>query len=192
MAPETVLWNRTNVLTFRDKPDLTWTERTAQRAAYELRLPQGKGRVQAEFLVHDDRVEQRFTATNLTAEPGEFATSSCFRLQGLPMFYDCEQLRTYALSTGGEFVPARRLARGGARVRWITRLTGDALGQDPHSAVLAVASRDQRQVIVAGQRRTRHGLHAGHQYTFHLSARRFDRPPGRRPADHHTRGVLVP
>ena len=151
MAPETVLWNRTNVLTFRDKPDLTWTERTAQRAAYELRLPQGKGRVQAEFLVHDDRVEQRFTATNLTAEPGEFATSSCFRLQGLPMFYDCEQLRTYALSTGGEFVPARRLARGGARVRWITRLTGDALGQDPHSAVLAVVSRDQRQVIVAGR-----------------------------------------
>ena len=67
------------------------------------------------------------------------------------MFYDCEQLRTYALSTGGEFVPARRLARGGARVRWITRLTGDALGQDPHSAVLAVVSRDQRQVIVAGR-----------------------------------------
>jgi len=149
MAPETVLWNRTSVLTFRDKPDLTWTERTAQRAAYELRLPQG--RVQAEFLVHDARVEQRFTATNLTAEPGEFATSSCFRLQGLPMFYDCEQLRTYALSTEGEFVPARRLGRGGARVRWITRLAGDDLGQDPHSAVLAVVSRDQRQVIVAGR-----------------------------------------
>ena len=101
MAPETVLWNRTNVLTFRDKPDLTWTEdRTAQRAAYELRLPQGIG-VQAEFLVHDDRVEQRFTATNLTAEPGEFATSSCFRLQGLPMFYRLRAAPRLRLEHGG-------------------------------------------------------------------------------------------
>jgi hypothetical protein len=149
MAPETILWNRTGAVSWRDKPDLTWSERTAQRAAYEMRFPQG--RLQAEFVAHDDWVEQRFTATNLTDKPGELATSTCFRIQGLPMFYDCEQLRTYVLSAGGEFVPARRLARGNRRVRWITRLSGADLGQDPRWAVLAVVSRDQRQVIAAGR-----------------------------------------
>jgi formylglycine-generating enzyme required for sulfatase activity len=149
MAPETVLWNRAGALSWRDKPDLTWAERSAQRAAYEPTLPQAQ--LQAEFVVHDDWVEQRFTATNRTAEPGELLTSSCFRLQGLPMFYDPEQLRTYALGAGGEFVPVRRLSRGNTCVRWITRLGGADLGRDPRRAVLAVVSRDQQHVIAAGR-----------------------------------------
>jgi hypothetical protein len=149
MAPETILWNRAGVLSWRDKPDLTWTERAPRRAAYELRL--SKLKVAAEFVAHDDWFEQRFTATNLSGQPGEFASSSCFRLQGLAMFYDCEQLRTYASTASGQFVPVRRLARGSSRVRWITRLGGAELGGDPRWAVLAVLSRDKQHVIAAGR-----------------------------------------
>lgn len=149
MAPETVLWNRASLLTFRDKPDITWNERTPERATYEMRFPQL--RLQAEFLAHDDSIEQRFTATNLGGKAGELTTSSCFRLQELPMFYDCELLRTYALSAGEKFVPVRHLSRGNTRVRWITRLSGEALGVDPRWAVLAVVSRDQQRVIAAGR-----------------------------------------
>ena len=64
MVPETILWNRATVLSWRDKPDLTWTERSPQRAAYDMQLPEL--RMRAEFIAHDDCVEQRFTATNLS------------------------------------------------------------------------------------------------------------------------------
>ncbi len=149
MAPETVLWNRASVLTFRDKPDITWGERTAQRAAYEMRFP--KLRLDAEFAAHDDWIEESFTTTNLGDQPGEVSISSCFRLQDLPMFYDCEMLRTYALNADGKFVPARHLARGNSRVHWITRASGEELGADPRWAVLAVVSRDKQRVIAAGR-----------------------------------------
>ena len=149
MAPETILWNRATVLGWREKPDLTWTERSPQRAAYDMRLP--GLRVQAEFLAHDDYVEQRFTATNLTEKPGNFRTSTCFKLQNLPMFYDCEELRTFALGADGQFVPVRRLARGKQCVRWVTRFSGEQLGEDPRWALLAVVSRDHRRIIAAGQ-----------------------------------------
>jgi hypothetical protein len=149
MAPETILWNRSSVLGWRDKPDITWTQRTAERAAYEMRLTEL--RVEAEFVAREDSVEQRFTAANLTEKPGAFRTSSCFKLQGLPMFYDCEQLRTYALSADGKFVPARRLARGDDCVRWINGLNGEQLGKDRRWAVLAVVSRDSRRIIATGR-----------------------------------------
>jgi hypothetical protein len=38
MAPETIPWNGSAVVTWRQKPDITWTETTAQRSAYEVRL----------------------------------------------------------------------------------------------------------------------------------------------------------
>ncbi|MHC4402342.1 MAG: formylglycine-generating enzyme family protein, partial [Planctomycetota bacterium] len=148
-APETILWNGVGVMTWRKTPDMTWTERTARRAAYEMRFD--PLRVHAEFLTHDDSVEQRFTATNLTDKPGTFRTSSCFNLQGHPMFYDCEQLRTHAMTASGRFVPVRRLARGGDCVRWITGLAGNDLGQDRRWALLAVVSRDGRRVIATGR-----------------------------------------
>jgi hypothetical protein len=91
------------------------------------------------------------TATNLTDKPGSFRTSSCFNLQSHPMFYDCEQLRTFALSGERQFVPARQLARGGDCVRWITGLAGNELGEEPRWALLAVASRDGRRVIATGR-----------------------------------------
>ena len=114
-----------------------------------MRLP--KLKIAAEFVAHDDWVEQRFTATNLGDQAGEFSSSSCFRLQGLPMFYDCEQLRTYAANASGEFVPVRHLARGDSRVHWITGLGGAELGGDRQAAVLAVVSRDKQRVIAAGR-----------------------------------------
>ena len=67
------------------------------------------------------------------------------------MFYDLEQLRTYVMSSRREFVPARRLARGGDCVRWITGLAARAPGEDPNHALLAVISRDGRQVIATGR-----------------------------------------
>ncbi len=148
-APETILWNGEGVMTWRKTPDMTWRETTAKRAAYEMRFDQL--RVHAEFLAGEDSVEQRFTATNLTDKPGSFRTSSCFNLQGHPMFYDCEQLRTYVLSGERQFVPARRLARGGDCVRWITGLAGNELGENPRWALLAVVSRDGRRVIATGR-----------------------------------------
>ena len=117
-APETITWNGTGVMTWRKTPDMTWTQRTTGRAAYEMRFDEL--RVVAEFLAHDDCVEQRFTAVNLTERPGRFHTSSCFNLQSHPMFYDLEQLRTYVLDAQGKPVPMRRLSRGGDCVRWIT------------------------------------------------------------------------
>ena len=149
MAPETILWDRATVLGWRDKPELTWTERGPRRAAYDMRLP--ALRVHAEFIAHDDCVEQRFTATNLTAKPGSFRTSTCFKLQGLPMFYDCEELRTFALGADGRFVPVRKLDRGNDCVRWINRISGKELGENPRWALLAVESRDNRRIIATGQ-----------------------------------------
>ena len=107
--------------------------------------------MRAEFIAHDDCVEQRFTATNLSEQPASFRTSTCFKLQSLPMFYDCEQLRTFVLGADGQFVPARKLARGGECVRWITRFSGEELGEDPPWALLAVVSRDGRRIIATGQ-----------------------------------------
>lgn len=148
-APETIIWNGSSVMTWRKMPDMTWTETTAKRAAYEMRFDQL--RVHAEFLAHRDSVEQRFTAANLTEEPGTFRTSSCFNLQSHPMFYDCEQLRTYALTASGEFEPVRRLARGGDCVRWITGLACKESGDAPRWALLAVVSRDNRRVVATGR-----------------------------------------
>jgi hypothetical protein len=148
-APETILWNGSGVMTWRKTPDMTWTETTAKRAAYEMRFDEL--RVQAEFLAREDSVEQRFTATNLTDKPGTFRTSSCFNLQGHPMFYDCEQLRTFVLSGERQFLPARRLARGSDCVRWITGLAGSDLGQDPRWALLAVVSHDGHRVIATAR-----------------------------------------
>ena len=148
-APETILWNGEGVMTWRHTPDMTWTERSGERAAYEMRFPDL--RVRAQFTARDDSVEQRFTAVNLTQKPGSFRTSSCFSLQGQPMFYDCEQLRTYVLSAAGEFLPMRRLSRGGDCVHWITGPGGGEWGKDPHLALLAVVSREGRGVIAAGR-----------------------------------------
>jgi formylglycine-generating enzyme required for sulfatase activity len=148
MAPETITWNRASVLGWRQKPDLTWTERSPQRAVYDLTLPEL--RMHAEFLVHDDYIEQRFTAKNLGEKPGSFRTSTCFKLQNALMFYDPEQLRTYALGADGQFVSVRKLPRGNDFVRWINRFRGEELGKNPRWALLAVVSRDRRRVIAAG------------------------------------------
>jgi formylglycine-generating enzyme required for sulfatase activity/acetyl esterase/lipase len=149
MAPETILWNRASVLSWREKPQLTWTERSPQRAVYDMQLP--KLRVHAEFLSHEEYVEQRFTATNLSQEAGTFRSSSCFKLQSAPMFYDCEQLRTFAIGADGEFVPVRRLVRGGECVRWVGRFGGNQLGDRSRWALLAVVSRDGSRIIAVGQ-----------------------------------------
>lgn len=148
-APETVLWNGEGVMTWRLTPDLTWTVRTPARAAYEMRLREL--RIEAEFLVEEDRVEQRFTAVNLTPEAASFRTSSCFDLQSHPQFYDAELLRTFVLTDTG-FEPLRRLSRGSPCVRWITGPRLEELGADLERVVLAVLSRDGRQVIGSGRR----------------------------------------
>jgi len=148
-APETILWNGSGVMTWRKTPDMTWTAQASERAAYEMRFEEL--RVEAEFVAGDDCVLQRFTAVNLTPRPGSFHTSSCFNLQGHAMFYDCEQLRTYALDATGKFLPLRRLSRGGDCVRWITGPTMRELGGDLRWAVLAVVSRDGRSLIASGR-----------------------------------------
>lgn len=148
-APETILWNGQSILTWRKTPDMTWTVRSPSRAAYEMRFD--TLRVEAEFRAGDHLAEQLFTAVNLAGKPAIFRTSSCFNLQGHPMFYDCEQLRTYALDSRGVFVPVRKLSRGGECVRWITGPSAAELGQDLRWAVLAVVSRDGRGVIATGR-----------------------------------------
>jgi formylglycine-generating enzyme required for sulfatase activity len=148
-APETIVWNGTSVMTWRKTPDMTWTARTPNRAAYEMRFDEL--RVSAEFLAQDDCVEQRFTAANLTDRPGSFRTSSCFNLQSHPMFYDCEQLRTYVLNAKGDFLPMRRVSRRGNCVRWITGGSTEELGGNLPWAILAVVSRDGRRIIATGR-----------------------------------------
>jgi len=148
-APETIIWNGDSVMTWRKTPEMTWQTRTAQRATYEMRFDELC--VKAEFRAGDDFVEQRFTAANLTDKPARFATSSCFSLQNHPMFYDCEQLRTYVLTADGKSTPMRRLSRGGDCVRWITGPTGQELGEPLRWAILAVVSRDGRSVIATGR-----------------------------------------
>jgi len=148
-APETIVWNGAGVMTWQKTPDMTWTERSPRRAAYQMRFD--ALRVDAEFLAEEAMVRQQFTAVNLTDKPGSFRTSSCFNLQGHPRFYDCEQLRTYALDDKGEFVPVRRLSRGGDCVRWITGPGAGELGQARPWTLLAVVARDGRGVIATGR-----------------------------------------
>jgi formylglycine-generating enzyme required for sulfatase activity len=148
-APETIIWNGNGVMTWRKTPDMTWTVQTSTKAAYEMRFDEL--RVESLFLAGDDCVQQRFTAVNLVQRAGSFHTSSCFNLQSHPQFYDCEQLRTYALDATGKFVPLRRLSRGGDCVRWITGPSLTELGDRVPCAVLAVVSRDGRSVIASGR-----------------------------------------
>ena len=148
-APETIIWNGSSVMTWRKTPDITWLARTPQHAAYEMRFADLT--VEAEFLAHQESVEQRFTAVNLTGQPGSFTTSSCFNLQSCPMFYDCEQLRTYVYTAEGKFTPIRRLSRGGDCVRWIAGPSAEELGKNPQWVLLAVVSRDNRWIIAAGR-----------------------------------------
>jgi len=148
-APETILWNGQSVLTWQKTPDMVWTLRTACRAAYQMRFD--TLRVEAEFVAGEGLAEQVFTAINLTDKPAGFRTSSCFSLQGHPMFYDCEQLRTFALDSQGQFIPVRKLSRGGDCVRWITGPSAAELGKDLRWALLAVVSRDGHGVIATGR-----------------------------------------
>ncbi len=148
-APETVLFNGTSMMTWRKTPDMTWTVRSAERAAYAMRMEDL--RLDAEFLAGDDWVLQRFTMTNQTGREGNVHTSSCFNLQNHPEYYDGEQLRTYVLDHAGRFIPMRRLSRGGECVRWITGPRMAELGEPVRHAVLAVVSRDGRTVIGSGR-----------------------------------------
>ena len=148
-APETIIWNGASVMTWRKTPDMTWQTRESDRAAYEMRFDDL--RVQAEFLAHDDYVEQKFTAANLSGQTGSFRTSSCFNLQNHPMFYDCEQLRTYVLTASGEFVPMRDLSRGGECVRWITGPAAKEWGPNAQVSLLAVVSGDGRRIIATAR-----------------------------------------
>jgi len=148
-APETIIWNGAGVMTWRKTPDMTWKARQPDRATYEMRFDDLS--VQAEFLAHDDYIEQKFTAANLSAQPGSFRTSSCFNLQSHPMFYDCEQLRTYVLTAEDRFVPMRNLSRGGDCVRWITGPSAREWGLNPQWSLLAVLSRDGARIIATGR-----------------------------------------
>ncbi len=158
-APETIIWNGESVMTWRKTPEMTWHVRTSERATYEMRFDEL--RVDAEFLAGEDFVEQRFTATNLTDRSASFTTSSCFSLQSHPMFYDCEQLRTYVLTADGTFAPMRQFSRSGNCVRWITGPTARELGEPLRWSVLAVVSRDGRRIIATGR--------AGHATAFSVA-----------------------
>ena len=176
-------------MTWRKTPDMTWTAQTSERAAYEMRFEEL--RVAAEFLAGDDCVQQRFTAVNLTQRPGSFHTSSCFNLQGHPLFYDCEQLRTYALDATGKFVPLRRLSRGGDCVRWITGPSMNELGDRVPWAVLAVVSRDGRSVMPPGGPE-KSGPLGGDQRHVHLPAHRLHGASAGRRTGHYAAVLLVP
>ncbi len=148
-APETIIWNGQGALSWRDRPDMAWTKQAAAEAAYEMRFKEF--RLNAEFIAREDCVDQLFTAANLTDKPAAFRTSSCFNLQGHPMFYDLEQRRTFALAADGKFVPMRRLSRGGDCVRWITGADVRELGAGLRWAVLAVVSRDGQWAIASAR-----------------------------------------
>ena len=148
-APEVIIWNGKGALNWFNTPDMSWTKQTATEAAYEMRF--ADFRLNAEFSAHADSVDQIFTAANLTQQPATFRTSSCFNLQGHPLFYDLEQRRTYALTAAGTFVPMRRLSRGGDCVRWITGPNQAELGADRRWALLAVVSRDGQWVVASAR-----------------------------------------
>jgi len=148
-APEGIQWNGQAALTWHSRPDVTWTEASPVRAAYTMRFPEFT--MYAEFIVRQDALEQRFTAANGTDKPAAFRTSSCFNLQGLPLFYDCEQLRTHVLDAEGRLVPMRRFSRRGDCARWITGMDPAELGADLRQALLGVQSRDGAAVIGAGR-----------------------------------------
>lgn len=148
-APETIIWNGHSVMTWRKTPDITWLIREPDRASYEMRFDDLL--VRADFLVRSHYIEQRFTAENLTARAGSFRTSSCFNLQNHPMFYDCEQLRTYVLTAKGKFVPMRNLSRSDNCVRWITGPNAAEWGPNAPHSMLAVVSRDEQRVIATGR-----------------------------------------
>ncbi len=148
-APEGVHWGGQAALTWRQTPDITWTESSPTRAAYTMRFPEFT--LQAEFIAREDTVEQRFTAVNGTDKPAALRTSSCLNLQGQPLFYDCELFRMQVLDAEGKLVPMRGFSRRGDCVRWITGMDPAELGADLRWALLAVSSRDGDAVIATGR-----------------------------------------
>lgn len=148
-APETILWNGNSVLSWHTTPDITWRIQQPDKAAYQMRFDELL--VDGEFLVGENKVEQHFTATNRTQHAGQFRTSSCFNLLNHPMLYDCEYRRTYVLNAEQQFVSMRRLSRHGDCVRWITGPQMRELGDGIRWAVLAVVSRDGRQIVATGR-----------------------------------------
>jgi hypothetical protein len=148
-APEGIQWAGRPALTWRSTPDITWTENSPTRAAYTMRFPEFV--LEAEFIASTDTVEQRFTAVNGTDKTVSFRTSSCLNLQQLPLFYDCELLRTCVLDGAGRLAPMRRYSRRGECVRWITGMDPAELGGEMRWAFLAVPARDGSGVIAAGR-----------------------------------------
>lgn len=148
-APEVIEWNGQPALAYNQTPDITWMESSLTRAAYTMRFPEFT--LHAEFIAGEDTVEQRFTVVNGTDRTGTFRTSSCLNLLAQPLFYDCEQFRTYALDAQGNFIPMSRLSRGGDCVRWITGMEPEELGKDIRWAMLAVCSRNGDAIIASGR-----------------------------------------
>lgn len=148
-APEVILWNGQAALKWDEEPNLAWTERTTARASYVMRTD--KFLLHARFVAHDDHVEQVFTVRNLTPHRSVCVANSCFSLEQQPMFYDCEQQRTYALAADGRFVPTRRLPRHAKCIHWLAKLDQGALGRPISWALLAVVSRDGKWVLGCGR-----------------------------------------
>ena len=147
-APEGVSWDGQGLLNWYDQRDLKWEISTPERATYVMSI---KGlQLDAEFIAGDDFIDQVFTVTNQTGKPGWFSSSSCFNLQSHPLFYDCEGLRTYALTKDDEFMLVRSFQRPGECIRWITGSVGPELG-GLRRAMLAVTSRDGKWVTACAR-----------------------------------------
>ncbi|MFC1717004.1 formylglycine-generating enzyme family protein, partial [Candidatus Poribacteria bacterium] len=143
-APEGASWDGGGLLNWYDKRDLKWEVSTPKRASYVMSLPNLQ--LNAEFVAGDDFVDQVFTVMNHTGKSGRFRSSSCFNLQPHPLFYDCEGLRTYALTKDNMFVLLREFKRPGECVRWITGSVGAEL-EGLRWAMLAVLSQDGKWII---------------------------------------------
>jgi len=147
-APESASWDGHGLLNWYDKRELEWEISTPTHASYMMSL---KGlKLNAEFSVGDDFVDQVFTVTNQTGKSGRFSSSSCFSLQSHPLFYDCEGLRTYALTKDGKFKLIRQFQRSGECIRWITGSVGAEL-ENLQRSMLAVTSRDGKWVVACAR-----------------------------------------
>jgi len=147
-APEGASWEGRGLLNWYDERDLKWEVSTPEYARYVMKL-QGL-ELNAEFEAGNDFVDQVFTVTNNTGEPGRFRSTSCFSLQPHPLFYDCEGLRTYALTKDDTFALIRNFQRPGECVRWITGSVGPEL-TNLRRAMLAVVSQDGKWVVACAR-----------------------------------------
>ena len=146
-APESVEIDGRTLIESSEARDLAPGADVGPEPRVELELALQGLKLDLSLEADKDRVRYTYRATNARAKDIEVLPHTCLTLRSA-RFIDPDSTRTYMLKDGRSWVPLRTLQRGGTVPRW---LTGPKTQEPGDSCLVAVVSRDGKQVIGHGR-----------------------------------------